>query len=232
MLRTILNVFYYPIILIGLALAIVEIIPIVTYTGTHIDRYLWMLYGVGGYVAVTLLPFVRKNLEWLQTFSHELTHTMIGLLFFRKIHSFHAERGTGMISYSGARVGDLLIGLSPYCLPIFTYVMLVFRMLGAHSMLHVFDVCVGVTVAFHISCFIKQTGLYQTDIQEQGYFRAFLFIIWGWVFNLSLVLWSIRFGVVDAMCRLWQAYWSRLVLWSECVWGWLQPLWEVVLGWF
>ena len=219
---------YYPIILICLALAIVAFIPIIVYACTHISSYQWMLYGMGGCFAIGLLPFIRKNIDWLQTFSHELTHTIVGMLFLHKIHSFNANQETGMISHSGRRFGSLFISLSPYCLPIFTYAVMLLRILGATSALHIFDIFIGATLLFHISCFWEQTGLYQTDIQNEGYVRSFLFIIWGWVFNASIILLTVRMGIVDGVVYLFTEYWDTLNVW----WDWTVQLFHSVVGRF
>ena len=217
---------YYPIIIICLALAIVVFIPIIVYACTHISSYQWMLYGMGGCFAIGLLPFIRKNIDWLQTFSHELTHTIVGMLFLHKIHSFNANQETGMISHSGKRFGSLFISLSPYCLPIFTYAVMLLRILGATSALLIFDIFIGAPLLFHISCFWEQTGLYQTDIQGQGYVRSFLFIIWGWVFNASVILLTVRMGIVDGVVYLFTKYWDTLLVW----WDFVVQLFHTIVG--
>ena len=84
-------------------------------------------------------------------------------------------------------------------------------------MMYLFDIFTGITLAFHISCFWKQTGLYQTDIQGQGYVRAFMFIIAGWIFNTSIVLLSVPNGIGKAFSTLFIQYWDRLQEW----WHWL-----------
>ena len=206
---------YYPIIILFLPLAFLSILPIFGFVGTHIEIYQWLLYGMGGYFVISRLPFIRKNIEWMQTFSHELTHTIVGLLFFHKIYSFKVEEGTGMITHAGRRLGGIFIDLSPYCLPIFTYILLLFRLMGAPSMMYLFDIFTGITWAFHISCFWSQTGLYQTDIQGQGYVRAFMFIVAGWLFNTSIVLLSIPHGIGKAFSTLFMQYWEHLQHWWQ-----------------
>lgn len=206
---------YYPIIILFLPLAFLSILPIFGFVGTHIEIYQWLLYGMGGYFVISRLPFIRKNIEWMQTFSHELTHTIVGLLFFHKIYSFKVEEGTGMITHAGRRFGGIFIDLSPYCLPIFTYILLLFRLMGAPSMMYLFDIFTGITWAFHISCFWSQTGLYQTDIQGQGYVRAFMFIVAGWLFNTSIILLSIPHGIGKAFSTLFMQYWEHLQHWWQ-----------------
>ncbi len=160
---------YYPIVVILLALTLVEFVPTFSWACNHISRYQWMLYGMGIYFVIRMIPFYERNEQWLQTFSHELSHTVVGMMFFQKIHSFHAEENQGIVWRSGRPIGDIFISLAPYCLPIFTYAFLLLRIIGADKMLYVFDLFIGFTLAFHLVCFWKQTRPYQTDIQQQGY---------------------------------------------------------------
>ena len=95
------------------------------------------------------------------------------MMFFRKINSFQAsDNGTGVIYHSGRRkFGSIFISLAPYCFPIFTYLFMLLRILGSEEMYYIFDIFIGFTAAFHFTCFWRQTGNYQTDIQGQGYER-------------------------------------------------------------
>ncbi len=161
--------------------------------------YKW--FGIGFAAYIILGIFFRKNRKWLQTFSHELTHTLVGMLFFRKIHSFTAERGEGVMSYSVNRyhIGDLMISLSPYFLPIFTFFFLIIRHAISGEAMYIFDAITGFTFAFHLGCFISQTGNYQTDISQHGYFYSYLIIATFLSLNISLVLLSIESNLFPAI---------------------------------
>lgn len=125
---------YYPIVSFLLVLTIVEFFPTFGWVCNHISRYQWMLYGMVGYFVIRMIPSVSRNEKWLQTFSHELSHTIVGMMFFQKIHSFHAEENHGVVWRSGRNIGGIFIGLAPYCLPIFTYAFIL-RIIGAIHML-------------------------------------------------------------------------------------------------
>ncbi len=206
---------YYPLVFICLALAVVECIPLVKWAIAHYQTYQWLLYGMGGYIVLKFIPFFFRNEKWLQTTSHEMTHAVVGMMFFHKIHSLQAGEGEGVVSHSGRRFGQIFISLAPYCLPIFTFAMLFLRLLGDNKSLYIFDIIIGVTLAFHIGCFAKQTGSHQTDISEQGFLRSYLFILTAWVFNASIILLSIRKGIIGAFTYLFPEYWNDLVKW----WG-------------
>lgn len=155
----------------------------------HYKWYTSLVVGMIIYVVLSRFKFGQKNEEFLQTFSHEFTHTIVALLFFRKLHSFQAEaRGTGAITTDGS---NIFISLAPYCLPIFTYFMLIMRYFVAAKFYWIYDALVGLTLAFHIHCFIKQTGNYQTDINQRPLFLSYSFIVTFCAFNLVVIVLSL-----------------------------------------
>ena len=96
-----------------------------------------------------------------------------------------------------------------------TYLLLFLRVLGDQSSLYIFDIMIGVTLAFHIGCFRSQIGLHQTDITSVGAFRSALFIVAMWIVNLSVLLLSIRYGVFKAFKELAIAYYNSLHEWCK-----------------
>ncbi len=208
---------YYPVVALCLALAVTESLPAFGWTCEHITVYRWMLYGMAAYLIIRLLPFISRNEPWLQTFSHEMTHAVVGLMFFQKIHSFHAEENQGVVWRSGRPIGDMFIGLAPYCLPIYTYAFLLLRIMSANKMLYIFDLLIGFSLAFHIVCFLKQTRLQQPDIKDRGYLRSFLFIATALLFNATIILLSVRKGIVGAVTYLFPRYWNDIVTWWNLI---------------
>ncbi len=78
--------------------------------------------------------FLNKNALWLETFTHELTHIVVAMLFLRKVHSFHAEEGFGVV-YTSGQSNNMIppMALAPYCLPIYTFLLLSVRCLNELS---------------------------------------------------------------------------------------------------
>lgn len=204
----------YPLIILLIALGITEIVPVIKWAIGHYMVYKWVGAGMAGYIVLSILRIFNKNLEWLRTFSHELSHTIVGMMFLRKIHSFEVGEGEGEMSHSGGlRFGAIFISLAPYCLPIFTYLLLFLRELGAQNSLYIFDIMIGFTAAFHISCFRRQIGTYQSDIRSMGILRSYLFIFAMWTLNLTVLLLSIRYGVIDAYKNLAVEYYDHIISW-------------------
>ena len=212
---TMFRILTYPLILLTIAVGITELIPAVKWGISHYVIYKWVGLGMAIYFALSIIRLFNKNLEWLRTFSHELTHTVVGLMFLRKIHSFEAGQGEGVMSHSGGlRIGTIFISLAPYCLPLFTFPLLFLRELSATNSLYIFDIIIGLTLAFHIGCFRSQIGRHQTDITSVGVFKSYLFIFAMWVVNLTIILMSTRMGVIDAFKNLGIEYWNDIREWS------------------
>lgn len=201
----------YPLLIILLVLVCIEFFQSVMYAFRHLTMYQWLLYGFAAYFVIRRFDFFARNEQWLQTTSHEATHALVGMMFLHKIHSLEAREGHGVVYHSGRNFGSIFISLAPYCFPVLTYALLFLRLMGANRMLYVFDILIGFTLAFHVLCFWMQTGRHQPDIQGQGYLRSFLFLFLFWFFNASVILLSIRKGIIGAFGYLFQQYWGDIV---------------------
>ena len=192
---------------VGIVKAIFFPTPPMTVSG-NLDMYLWTAVGA---VAYTLLRgLLRKNIVWLETFSHELTHIVVSLMLFSKIQSFRAGQSSGEVTTSGSDVSRVFVSLAPYCLPIFTYLLLFFRPLIKADSLYVYDILVGISIAFHAICFKTQTGNHQPDINRFPLFFSYLYIAAALLFNLNTILVS---------------YWSSKNVFTAFVYS-LQSMWE------
>lgn len=174
------------------------------------QQYKWFVIGMVGYYILGL--FFKKNRKFLQTFSHELTHTIVAMLFLRKMHSFTAERGEGVMTYTTGRfrLGSTMISLSPYFLPIFTIFFMLIRHVVVGDAVYIFDALIGFTFAFHLGCFAAQTGSYQTDIQQNGLFYSYLIITTFLALNISIVLLSIDSNLFPAIKSYFITAWEDL----------------------
>ncbi len=70
--------FLVPVLLaISLVFVVVEFWNAIKWMFLHLKLYMWFFIGVSAYLVLRLIPLLRKNEEWLQVFSHELTHTIV-----------------------------------------------------------------------------------------------------------------------------------------------------------
>lgn len=151
-------------------------------------------------------PKIRHNLNWFMHFTHELTHTFVALLFFRRIEEFLVSRRDCHVKYQKSRIGYVPITLSPYCIPIYTFMIFPFRYFGAPQYMFVFDLMIAFTYAFHIHSFIKYTRYTQSDIEGCGLVRSTAFISFIHCAVLALILSMPKGGMKLAIQRVFWEY--------------------------
>lgn len=164
-----------------------------------------LLIGFVAFFALFLLPRVRANVRWLMKFTHEFTHLLFAILFFRRINRFKVDDTDSYVSYSSGWFGYHAITLSPYCIPVFTLSLLPWRFTtGAQSHLYlmVIDALIGFTYAFHACCWAKQIRLSQTDIIGPGVVKSILCILLFQIVDFCLVALTPSSGVLLAIQRV------------------------------
>lgn len=175
-----------------------------TQNSTRVHFHDSLVIGFVVFFLLLVLPRMRHNIRWLMTFTHEFTHMAFAVLFFRKLNRFNVDDRDSHVSFSSGPFGYIPISLSPYCIPLFTLAMLPWRLTtDQHSaiFLMVIDFLIGLTYAFHVCCWIRQTRFSQTDISGPGKLRSLLVILIFWMMGLSLVLLTPGSGVVKAITR-------------------------------
>lgn len=183
----------------------------------HPGNYVGLTVGFLAYlvplVLMLIIPRFKHNLAWMLKFTHELTHTLVALLFFRKIHEFVIKDGDCYASSLPLKIGNktitfgyVPITLSPYCIPIFTFMLFPFRFAGDGHYMVVFDALIAFTYAFHVHAFIMQTRYYQSDIENCGRARSTAFIAFVHTVVLALILAIPKGGVLKALNRVFCEY--------------------------
>lgn len=207
--------------LIALAVGVlVETVKKETANLARIDLHRGLFLGILGFVAffpLFIIPRVRSNVRWLMKFTHEFTHLLFALLFFRRIYRFKVDDTDSYVSYSGGRFGYHAITLSPYCIPVFTLAMLPWRFtidpasrLAATYLLAI-DILIGFTYAFHVYCWARQIRLSQTDIIGPGKLKSILIIVLFQIINFCLVALTPSSGVVKALSRVFVEYPGKVI---------------------
>ena len=194
----------------------------------HPGNYVGLTVGFIAYlvplILMLLIPRFEHNLAWMLKFTHELTHTLVALLFFRKIHEFVIKDGDCYASSLPLKIrnktitfGYVPITLSPYCIPIFTVMLFPFRFAGDGHYMVIFDALIAFTYAFHVHAFIMQTRYYQSDIENCGKARSTAFIVFVHAVVLALILAIPKGGVLKALNRVFCEYpWQ--ILTDPAVW--------------
>jgi hypothetical protein len=169
--------------------------------------YLWLAVGFVVYLIFHKFIF-RKNIDIMQTMSHEGAHMLVGALFLRrKIYQFNAK-SSDSLSYNDNTLGfvssevkggriSIMSALAPYTLPYITFLLLFFRLMIKNECLPIIDTIIGFSLMFYFLCWKKDTRLDQSDIQLCGVFLSYLYITTFVLFNISLIIYSVSGGTSD-----------------------------------
>ena len=175
----------------------------------HDGNYVGLFAGFAAYglfLVSMIVPRMRHNLNWFMKFTHELTHTLVAVLFFAKIREFVVKDRDCYVNYKAGPIGYVPITLSPYCIPIYTFMLFPFRFAGDSHYMIVFDALIAFSYAFHVHSFIKQTRLRQPDIENCGNARSVTFISFVHLAVISLIMATPKGGVLKAIHRVFWEY--------------------------
>lgn len=211
---SLLSVLYVGVFITSLGKNAVDMCVRVGWDWRHTGNYVGLIAGFAAYILFLIILTVlrsRHNLNWFMKFTHELTHTLVALVFFRKIHEFVVRGRECFVHYDPPRVGYLPITLSPYCIPIYTLMIFPFRFAGDSHYMIIFDALIAFTYAFHVHAFIKQTRFTQNDIENCGIAQSVSFISFVHLAMISLILAIPKGGVLKAIGRVFGEYLWQIV---------------------
>lgn len=178
--------------------------------GNYVGLFIgFIAYGL--FLLSTIIPRVQHNLNWFMKFTHELTHTLVAVLFFAKIREFVVRDRECYVNYKAGPIGYVPITLAPYCIPIYTFMLFPFRFAGDSHYMIIFDFLIAFTYAFHVHAFIRQTRFTQPDIEGCGLPRSVTFITFVHMCVLSLILATPRGGVLNAIHRVFWEYPAQIL---------------------
>ena len=175
----------------------------------HDGNYVGLFAGFATYglfLFSMIVPRMRHNLNWFMKFTHELTHTLVAVLFFAKIREFVVKDRDCYVNYKAGPIGYVPITLSPYCIPIYTFMLFPFRFAGDSHYMIIFDALIAFSYAFHVHSFIKQTRFRQPDIENCGKARSVAFISFVHMAVIALILATPKGGVLKAIYRVFWEY--------------------------
>ena len=207
---TLLTILFVGVLVTSLGKNAVDMCTRIGFNWRFTGNYVGLIAGFGAYgVFAFTLWVLRKghNLDWSMKFTHELTHTLVALCFGRKIYEFVVRGRECHVRYDTKwGIGYLPITLSPYCIPIYTFMIFPFRFAGdAHYMI-IFDALIAFTYAYHLHSFIKHTRFTRSDIENSGRARAVAFISFTHLAVLSLIVATPKGGVLKAIGRVFCEY--------------------------
>ena len=211
---SLLSVLYVGVFITSLGKNAVDMCVRVGWDWRHTGNYVGLIAGFAAYILFLIILTIlrsRHNLNWFMKFTHELTHTLVALVFFRKIHEFVVRGRECFVHYDPPKVGYLPITLSPYCIPIYTLMIFPFRFAGDSHYMIIFDALIAFTYAFHVHAFIKQTRFTQNDIENCGIVQSVSFISFVHLAIISLILAIPKGGVLKAIGRVFCEYPKQII---------------------
>ena len=200
-------------VLVAISIGVlIETIKLETISPERIFLHRNLLLGFVAFFALFLIPHIQSNVRWLMKFSHEFTHLLFAILFFRKINRFKVDDTDSYVSYSSGWFGYHAITLSPYCVPIFTLAMLPWHFTtGTPVYLTIIDILIGFSYSFHVCTWVKQIRLSQTDIIGPGKVKSVLCIILFQIINFCLIALTPSSGVMLAIQRVFVDFPSKVI---------------------
>lgn len=237
---------YYLISTIVLAVVLVLTLPYLWYIlcvifapkHGHVLQQLAMYQGLGvgmlGYWLVTGIiqragrgGLWCSNIKWMETMSHEMTHAFFVMVLHGQVISLNAHDNGGVMSHRGIKSwGHVPVSLAPYCFPLFAYLLLALRTMMVLGGMRAFDVLVGVALAFHITCFAKQTGNHQTDIRQHPLAFSYFYILVCRVVNLCIILVSFWPNMYQRNAG--DPFYYGLGMWSSAM-RWPVEMWKELM---
>lgn len=211
---SLLSVLYMGVLITSLGKNAVDMCVRVGWDWRHTGNYVGLIAGFAAYILFLIILTIlksRHNLNWFMKFTHELTHTLVALVFFRKIHEFVVRGRECFVHYDPPKVGYLPITLSPYCIPIYTLMIFPFRFAGDSHYMIIFDALIAFTYAFHVHAFINQTRFTQNDIENCGIAQSVSFISFVHLAMISLILAIPKGGVLKAIGRVFCEYPKQII---------------------
>ena len=205
----VLAVLFLLVAITSLAKNLIDIFVRIGWNWRHDGNYVGLFAGFAAYglfLVSMIVPRMRHNLNWFMKFTHELTHTLVAVLFFAKIREFVVKDRDCYVNYKAGPIGYVPITLSPYCIPIYTFMLFPFRFAGDSHYMIVFDALIAFSYAFHVHSFIKQTRFRQPDIENCGKARSVTFISFVHLAVISLIMATPKGGVLKAIHRVFWEY--------------------------
>lgn len=159
-----------PFLAYGFGAAFYEVLP---KNAWQISRVLPFVIGFGLFALFWLI--FKRFLQVFCTFEHELTHLLVGLLFFKKPTSFKVTftKGGYVEMYGGH---NFLVTLAPYFLPTVCYLILPLSWFLPAKSLPIFLTILGASVAFHLLSGWQEFHFGQSDLHEAGLIFSVLFL--------------------------------------------------------
>ena len=220
--------FLWGVILLPLSLATLYQLPSIFLSLTSKgSAFLPLCFGVVLYILFEGL-FNRPLRTYV--FGHELSHAIAAVFSGGKVHAMKVSSQGGAVQLSKT---NFFIALAPYCVPIYTFFLLVAYYLLAlyfpiQKYYQIFLAAIGFSLAFHCSLTFYAIGEDQPDIRKTGFFFSLTLILLvnAWILVLiSKIIFRDSISI--------RAFFSDTMSTHRFLWGWIfqlgSDLWRFLL---
>lgn len=146
------------------------------------------------YTLLWIFVFSRRDKFW-SVLEHEMTHLLFAILFFKKVHSFNAIRGSGgSVEIEG---DNFVIALAPYFFPLATIIILVIKPSFPLNVQWLFNGLLGFSLMFHIISLFKEFHPDQPDLRRSGMLFSSTVILFFNLFFVGLCIASLQGSWAD-----------------------------------
>lgn len=143
----------------------------------------------------------RYNISQFRTFTHELTHIIFSLICLNRISNLNInENGEGSVQYYGRC--NHIITLSPYCVPIYSLLLLFLSYFINQSYLFGIYILMGISYAFHLQTVFIHARPYQDDIKKVGKVVSYGFITFFNILFTILILLQMKYQGFDTLVKI------------------------------
>lgn len=163
-------ILFLPFLGYGFGMAFYEIISKSNFSSNRL-----IFFGIGFAAFAVFWLLFSKFLEVFCTFEHELTHLIVGLLFFKRPKSFKVTftKGGHVELYGGK---NFLVTLAPYFLPTVCYLLLPFAWILPKESLPIYFGILGAASSFHLFSGWQEFHFGQSDLHDAGIAFSVLFL--------------------------------------------------------
>ena len=151
------------------------------FSGFSLNDSRWMAFLSGALIFLPCLLIAKRLFHsawcWLETFEHEITHLLIGLLFLKIPVGFRvsAHEGGEVRQIGRGTTGQIWVTLAPYFFPTVSLFVLIIVYFADFDTLILLGI-LGWTTAFHLVSNWSETSFRQPDLQKAGIVKTILIL--------------------------------------------------------
>ncbi len=174
------------------------------------ERYTAFLIGMA-LAGVAWGFWLRGKLSFWETFEHEATHALFGVMCLKPIRAFKATRGEG--GYLEMEGGNLLVRLAPYFFPTVVMVPLLLKPIVAAEFVPYVHAAAGAALFFHAVSTVHETHRRQSDLVRTGLILSASIIGVLHLVCIGVILTIVGYGYAEvagylggAFVHIWQIF--------------------------